>query len=231
MIKLRKSGERGFINHGWLKSFHTFSFANYYDPKYMHFGNLRVINEDYIAAGAGFDKHPHDNMEIITYVISGALAHEDSMKNASVIKAGEVQIMSAGKGVTHSEFNHEKDSETHLLQIWILPKLKNIEPRYDQKSFTHDLNKREFVLAVSGSGRDGSLQINQDADVYLAKFPLAKKFDFEVRENRKIWIQLISGKISVNGFELEDGDALALVDEKRINISAIQNSEFLLFDL
>lgn len=224
MIKIRKSSERGAANHGWLKSFHTFSFANYYDPAHMHFGNLRVINEDYIAAGAGFGKHPHNNMEIITYVISGALSHQDSMGNASTILPGEVQIMSAGTGVFHSEFNHEKNRETHLLQIWILPKEKEIAPRYDQKTFSG-----EFVLAVSGSGRDGSLQINQDAEIYVAKFASGKKFDFAAKG--KIWIQMISGKISVNGVELVNGDAAAISGEEKIQIKAEEKSEFLLFDL
>lgn len=224
MIKIRKSSARGFANHGWLKSFHTFSFADYYDPAHMHFGNLRVINEDYIAGGAGFGKHPHNNMEIITYVISGALSHEDSMGNASTILPGEVQIMSAGTGVFHSEFNHEKNRQTHLLQIWILPKEKNIAPRYGQKSFNG-----EFTLAVSGSGREGSLQINQDAEIFVGKFSAGKKFDFS--SQGKIWIQMISGKISVNGSELENGDAAAITDEEKIQITAEKDSEFLLFDL
>lgn len=231
MIKIRKSLARGHANHGWLKSFHSFSFASYYDPNHMHFGNLRVINEDFIAAGAGFGKHPHDNMEIITYVISGALSHQDSMGNSSTILPGEVQIMSAGTGVYHSEFNHEKNSETHLLQIWILPKLKNIAPRYDQKSFAKDFQKNDLVLVVSGSGRDDSIQINQDADIFVGKFSAEKNFEFAIKEGRKIWIQLISGKISVNGSSLENGDAAAIIDESKIKILAEEKSEFLLFDL
>lgn len=231
MIKLRKSHERGAANHGWLKSFHTFSFADYYDPNHMHFGNLRVINEDFIGAGTGFGKHPHQNMEIITYVISGALAHEDSMKNSSTILPGEVQIMSAGTGVFHSEFNHEKDRETHLLQIWILPKEKEIAPRYGQKSFTASLQKNDFVLVVSGSGRDGSLVINQDAEIFVGKFSAGKKHDFTPQISGKIWIQIIKGKISLNGLELENGDAAAISDEEIISITAQENAEFLLFDL
>jgi hypothetical protein len=231
MITIRKSNERGAANHGWLKSFHTFSFANYYDPEHMHFGNLRVINEDYIAAGQGFGKHPHSDMEIITYVISGALSHQDSMGNSSTILPGEVQIMSAGTGVFHSEFNHEKDRETHLLQIWILPKLKQIKPRYDQKSFTKDFESNDFVLVVSGSGRDGSIQINQDAEIFSAKFLAGKKFDFAVKPQRKIWLQMVAGKISLNDQMLENGDAAAIDDEKEITIIAKENAEFLLFDL
>ncbi len=231
MIKIRKSNERGYADHGWLKSFHSFSFANYYDPNHIHFGNLRVINEDYIAAGAGFGKHPHNNMEIITYVISGALSHQDSMGNSSTILPGEVQIMSAGTGVFHSEFNHETHGETHLLQIWILPKLREIAPRYDQKSFTQDFEKNDLVLVVSGSGRDGSIEINQDAEIFVAKFNEGKNIDFVVTNNRKIWIQMVAGKISVNGEILEKGDAAAITNEEMIKIVAQENSEFLLFDL
>lgn len=231
MIKIRKSHERGSANHGWLKSFHSFSFADYYDPKNMHFGNLCVINEDFIAAGAGFGKHPHQNMEIITYVISGALSHQDSMNNASTILPNEVQIMSAGTGVFHSEFNHEKNQETHLLQIWILPKEKEITPRYDQKSFAEDFKKNDFVLVVSGSGRDGSIQINQDAEIFVGKFSAQKTFDFVAKEGRKIWIQIVSGKISVNGKSLENGDAAAIENESEIKIIVEEKSEFLLFDL
>jgi len=226
MIKIRKSNERGFANHGWLRSFHTFSFANYYDLKHMHFGNLRVINEDFISAGAGFGKHPHNNMEIITYIISGSLAHKDSIGTVSTILPGEVQIMSAGTGVFHSEFNNEKSRETHLLQIWILPKVKEIAPRYDQKSFSG-----EFTLVVSGSGRDGSLQINQDAEIFVGKFSAQKTFDFVVKKDRKIWIQIVSGKISVNGEIFESGDAAAIKNESELKITAEENSEFLLLDL
>ena len=226
MIKIRKSNERGFANHGWLRSFHTFSFADYYDLNHMHFGNLRVINEDFISAGAGFGKHPHNNMEIITYIISGSLAHKDSIGTASTILPGEVQIMSAGTGVFHSEFNNEKSCETHLLQIWILPKVKEIAPRYDQKSFSG-----EFTLVVSGSGRDGSLQINQDAEIFVGKFSSQKTFDFVVKKDRKIWIQIVSGKISVNGDIFESGDAAAIGNESELKITAEENSEFLLLDL
>lgn len=231
MIKIRKSRERGFANHGWLQSFHTFSFADYYDPNHMEFGNLRVINEDKIAAGAGFGKHPHKDMEIITYVISGALAHEDSMGNASAILAGEVQIMSAGTGVFHSEFNHSKTEETHLLQIWILPKEKQIAPRYDQKSFVKSLEKNDLVLVVSGSGRDGSIVINQDVEIFLGKFAAERSLDFKVKVGRKIWVQVISGDILVNGLMLKDGDAAAIENEDLVSLKAQKNSEFLLFDL
>ena len=226
MFKIRKSNERGFANHGWLRSFHTFSFADYFDKNHMSFGNLRVINEDYIAAEMGFGKHPHQDMEIITYVISGALQHQDSMGNSSIILPNEVQTMSAGTGVFHSEFNHSKTAQTHLLQIWILPKVKEIAPRYDQKSFSG-----EFTLVVSGSGRDGSLQINQDAEIFVGKFSAQKTFDFVVKKDRKIWIQIVSGKISVNGDIFESGDAAAIGNESELKITAEENSEFLLLDL
>lgn len=231
MITLRKSTARGFANHGWLKSYHTFSFADYYDPKHMRFGSLRVINEDKIAGGAGFGKHPHQNMEIITYIISGALSHEDSMGNASKILPGEVQIMSAGSGVFHSEFNSIKDSPTHLLQIWILPKKEKITPRYEQKSFLPQFEKSDFVLVVSGSGRDDSLQINQDAEIFSAKFLSAKKQLFPIKKNHKIWIQMISGELQVNDLNLEAGDAAAIKNENEIELETPTNAEFLLFDL
>ncbi len=231
MITLRKSGARGFFDHGWLKSYHTFSFANYYDPKHMHFGNLRVINEDKIASGAGFGKHPHNNMEIITYVISGALSHQDSMGNSSAILPNEVQIMSAGTGVFHSEFNSKKDQETHLLQIWILPKEKNIEPNYGQKSFLDEFKKSDFVLVVSGSGRNGSLKINQDAEIFCAKFLQEKTQIFTAEKNHKIWVQMISGKLEVNGNALEKGDAAAIENENKIELKTKSGAEFLLFDL
>lgn len=231
MIKIRKSEERGFFNHGWLRSFHTFSFANYYDKNHINFGNLRVINEDFIAPNMGFGKHPHNNMEIITYVISGALSHKDSMGNASTILPGEVQIMSAGTGVFHSEFNNEDQQETHLLQIWILPELKEIQPRYDQKSFISYFEKNDFVLVVSKSGRENSIQINQDAEIFVGKFKTNKKFNFNIKPNRKIWIQLISGEISLNNNILKNGDAAAIIDETNVEIIANKDCEFLLFDL
>lgn len=230
MLKIRKSEERGQANHGWLKSFHTFSFANYFDQNHMHFSDLRVINEDFIAAGQGFGKHPHQDMEIITYVISGALQHEDSMGNSSTILPNEIQTMSAGTGVFHSEFSNSKE-ETHLLQIWILPDKKQIKPNYGQKSFAKNFLNSDFVLAVSGSGKDGSIAINQDVEVFIAKFVAGKKKDFEIKNNRKIWIQVISGKLSINNSTLNNGDAAAIENEKSIEIIAEKNSEFLLFNL
>ena len=231
MFKIRKSNERGFANHGWLRSFHTFSFADYFDKNHMSFGNLRVINEDYIAAEMGFGKHPHQDMEIITYVISGALQHQDSMGNSSIILPNEVQTMSAGTGVFHSEFNHSKTAQTHLLQIWILPKEKQIKPNYGQKSFTENFKGNDFVLAVSGSGREGSIAINQDVEIFVGKFLANKEMFFAVNKGRKIWIQIVSGNLLVNDLKLESGDAVAILEEDLINIRAKKDSEFLLFDL
>lgn len=231
MLKIRKSKERGFANHGWLKSYHSFSFAEYYDPNHIHFGNLRVINEDFIAANKGFGEHPHNDMEIITYVISGELKHRDSMGNSSIIRPNEVQIMSAGNGVFHSEFNNSSDQETHLLQIWIFPQEKQIKPRYGQKSFIDKFATEDLALVVSKEGRDGSLAINQEAEIFIGKFKAGKNLDFDIKTNRKIWIQLVKGSLSVNGITLEKGDGLAVFDEKSIKLGANKECEFLLFDL
>ncbi len=228
---IRKASERGTADFGWLKPNYYFSFSHYHDPKHINFGALRVLNDDFIAGGGGFPNHPHDNMEIITIPLSGAIQHRDSTGGQGIINAGDVQIMSAGTGVFHSEFNHEKERETHLLQIWILPKVKEITPRYDQKSFTENFKNSDFVLVVSGSGRDESIQINQDAEIFSAKFSAGKDFEFTPNPKCKIWIQMISGKILVNGKAIETGDAVAVQDEKEIKIIAEENSEFLFFDL
>lgn len=231
MIKIRKSNERGFANHGWLKSFHSFSFANYFDKNHLNFSDLCVINEDYIAAAKGFGKHPHDNMEIITYVISGSLAHQDSMGNSSIILPNEVQMMSAGTGIFHSEFNNSATKETHLLQIWIKPALTAIVPKYQQKSFADQFTKSDFVLVISGSGRDGSISINQDAEIFVAKFLAKKEKIFSIKKGRKIWIQVVEGEIAINDERLVNGDAAAIIEEDFVKIKALKNSEFLLFDL
>lgn len=228
MFQIRNSNERGYFDHGWLKSYHSFSFADYYDENHMQFGNLRVINEDEIAGGMGFNTHPHRNMEIITYVISGALEHKDSMNNHGIIKPNEVQVMSAGSGVFHSEFNNLKNEKTHLLQIWITPNKAGIAPRYDQKSF---LNDKPLNLVVSGSGRDGSLMINQDAEIFVGKFKAQEELKFNIKKNRKIWIQMVFGSLNIGEFNLEKGDGIAIVDEDFIALKAQENSEFLLFDL
>jgi redox-sensitive bicupin YhaK (pirin superfamily) len=231
MITVRRSSERGHAERGWLKSFHTFSFADYYDPRFMGFHDLRVINEDWIAGGQGFPTHPHKDMEIITYVISGELSHKDSLGNGAAIRPGEVQRMSAGTGIRHSEFNSKKDEETHLLQIWILPEEEGLRPGYAQKNFADKLATEQLVLTVSRDGRDGSLTMNQDADFYVAKWGKADSFDFKARSGRKFWLQVVNGQLLMNGNKLEPGDAAAVSDEPTLRISSTGPAEFLLFDL
>lgn len=231
MFIYRPSDERGFVDHDWLKSFHTFSFGSYFDSRHMGFGPLRVINEDYIQGGKGFAPHPHDNMEIITYIIRGALAHEDSMKHKAVIKPGEVQTMSAGSGVVHSEFNHLKDEVTHLLQIWIETKSRDISPAYDQKDFTSQLKDDGLTLVVSGDGRQGSLQINQDVSLYVGRYAEESSVDFEGDLSRRYWMQVVHGELMVDNHKLSAGDGLAIAEEDGFKISMQSPSEFLLFDM
>lgn len=231
MLQVRKSAERGYAEHGWLKSHHTFSFANYYDPEHMGFRSLRVINEDYIEGGNGFGMHPHKDMEIITYVISGALEHKDSMGTRSVIKPGEVQRMTAGRGVFHSEFNKLPYEETHLLQIWIMPNRAGGEPGYDQKSFDAELEANKLVLVVSEDGRDGSIKIQQDADLYISRLKKDDDVDFRLRAERGAWIQVVKGRLDVNGKEVTAGDALSFEEAGNLKFKASEDSEFLLFDL
>lgn len=231
MVLLRKSEERGHANHGWLESFHTFSFAGYYDPQFMAFGPLRVINEDFIAGGGGFPTHPHEDMEIITYVIEGALQHKDSMGNSTVIKPGEVQKMSAGTGVRHSEFNPNKDEACHLLQIWVIPSKEGIAPSYDQKNFAESFSKNKLTLVASPTGEQSSIQVTQDMRLHVGNLKADEKLEFTSNPDRKFWIQLVKGEIDVNGNKLQAGDALAAVKEDVLNIKAQTKSEFLVFDL
>jgi quercetin 2,3-dioxygenase len=230
MLQTRQSDQRGYADHGWLRSHHTFSFADYYDPSRMGFRTLRVINEDRIRGGAGFPTHPHRDMEILTYVVSGALEHKDSMGNTAVIRPGEIQHMSAGTGVRHSEFNHYKDHETHLLQIWILPEKTGISPTYGQKSFDRELEESRLVLVASRDGREGSVSLNQDADVYLSRLK-AGTVSFRLRSGRGAWLQLVKGRLKVGGLELQAGDGLVAEEEQLIEIEAVEPSEFLIFDL
>ena len=227
---IRKSKERGMAEHGWLKSYHSFSFANYYDPAHMGFRDLRVINEDFIEAGQGFGTHPHQNMEIITYVIKGSLSHKDSMGNGSAIKPGDVQYMSAGSGVTHSEFS-DPQTATHLLQIWILPNAEGEKPRYDQKNFPPIEKNGKLKLLASGDGRDGSIAVRQDLSLYASILEAGSDLNYEINPDRHAWLQLISGKIEVNGQALESGDAAAFSKETKMAIKATEKAEFLLFDL
>ncbi len=231
MLQIRKSTERGSANHGWLKSRHTFSFADYRDPKHMGFRSLRVINEDRIDGGTGFGAHPHRDMEIISYVIKGSLQHSDSMGTKAIISPGEVQRMSAGSGVTHSEINNEPDTETHFFQIWIMPNKTGGPAGYGQKSFDDELNKGKLVLVISGDARDGSIGIKQDADLFLARLKPTELVTFKVRQDRGVWIQVIRGKIAIQNQSFETGDAVAFENENEIVICTDASSEIMLFDL
>lgn len=231
MQKIRKSEERGHAQHGWLNSYHTFSFANYHDPNFMGFHALRVINEDRIAGGTGFDSHPHNNMEIISYVVKGALLHIDSMGSRTVIKPFEVQRMSAGSGVIHSEYNQMENEETHFFQIWIKPNKIGEAPEYGQKSFEDQFDTKKLVLVASENGREGSLKIKQDADLYISRLKAGEELDFNLRVNRGAWIQMIYGHLMVNGEEIKTGDGVAVENEDLLVIKSLAASEFLLFDL
>lgn len=231
MLTIRRSEERGLAERSWLKSHHTFSFAEYYDPEHMGFGTLRVINEDWIKGGMGFGAHPHHNMEIITYVISGSLAHQDSLGNKAVIQPNEIQRMTAGSGIVHSEINPHSDQKTHLFQIWIKPEKKDLTPSYDQKSFAKQLDSEKMVLVVSSDGRNESVSINQDVDLYIARLKEQLTIEFEVHPQRQAWIQMVFGNITVNGQTIQIGDAMAITDEPKLTMSGGQGAEFLLFDL
>lgn len=231
MIHIRKSDDRGLADHGWLKSRHTFSFADYHDDKHMGFGPLRVINEDRIEGGTGFGAHPHRDMEIISYVIEGALQHKDSMGNTTIIRPGEVQRMSAGSGVRHSEYNDLKDKVTHFLQIWIMPDKIGIPPGYDQKNFAGELGCGDLVLVASESGRNGSITINQNVDMYVAKAAGGGEETHKTFKHRHVWIQVIEGNVSVDGTELETGDGAGIDQVESVRIKWDKGAEFILFDM
>lgn len=231
MLQLRKSQDRGYADHGWLKSFHSFSFAGYHDPQFMGWGNLRVINEDRVAAGMGFGKHGHRNMEIISYVLSGELAHQDSMGNIESIPPGDVQRMSAGSGVTHSEFNHAKDQTTHFLQIWIEPNVLEVKPSYEQKTIPLADKEGKLRLIASPNGKDGSVKIFADASVYAGLFDGSQSSELQLDPNRKAYVHLIKGSLVVNGQKLASGDALLIENESSLQISDGNDAEVLFFDL
>lgn len=231
MITLRKASDRGHADHGWLKANHSFSFANYYDPKHMGFSVLRVINEDYVAGGGGFNTHGHRDMEIITYMIEGALEHKDSMGNTSVIKPGEVQRMSAGTGVRHSEFNHHKDQTAHLLQIWIMPDREGHTPSYEQKSFSKELAGSEMVLVAAPDGRQGAVSLHQDIELYATKAERSGETSLAQVKGRRGWVQVVQGEVLVNGEKLSAGDGASIEDEATLNLKWSANSEFLTFVL
>ena len=231
MLTVRKSQERGYADHGWLRSFHSFSFAGYYDPAHMGFGNLRVINEDRVAAGGGFGTHGHKDMEIISYVLSGELAHKDSMGNVKSIPPGDVQRMSAGSGVQHSEFNHKADETTHFLQIWIEPKERGVAPGYEQKQFDDAEKRGKLRLVASSDGAQGSVRMNADARLFAALIDGDEKASLVLDPKRKSYVQLVRGEVEVNGQKLSSGDAAMIEGESKIELRAGKDAEVLVFDL
>lgn len=228
MIHLRKADMRGHANHGWLDSWHTFSFADYYDANFMGFSALRVINEDRVQPGQGFPTHPHKDMEILSYVLEGAIEHQDSMGNKEHVPAGDFQIMSAGTGVRHSEYNPSNSEPLHFYQIWIIPDRQGITPRYEQKSFTE---KHGRQLVLSPDARDGSLKVNQDMELWRWAMSDKEQAKFDIKDGRRLWIQVVKGNVEVNGNQASASDGVALWDEASMNITAYADSEVLIFDL
>ncbi|MFK7819968.1 MAG: pirin family protein [Planctomycetaceae bacterium] len=231
MITIRRSNDRGFTDHGWLKSYHTFSFADYRDPKFMDFRSLRVINEDRVEAGKGFDTHAHRDMEIVSYVLAGELEHKDSTGNRKFLRPGEFQRITAGTGITHSEFNPSKEAETHFYQIWLRPERKGIDPSYEQKSFDVAERRNQLQLVASQDAAEGSLLIHADAKIYLADLDASHTMDVQVEPGRHAWLQLVEGAIACNGLELRKGDAVAVSDELQLELVAASGSKMMLFDL
>ncbi|MBX2810392.1 MAG: pirin family protein [Myxococcales bacterium] len=231
MMTLRRGTDRGRARFGWLDSHHTFSFGNYYDPAHMGFRALRVINDDRIVPGAGFPTHPHRDMEIISYVVEGALEHKDSMGNGSVIVPGDVQRMTAGRGVTHSEFNASQEEGTRFLQIWILPDEKNLDPGYEQKRFPIADRRDELRLVVSKDGREGSVTVHQDVAIYTSALGKGSSLRYETPDGRHAWIQVVNGGLEINGTPMEEGDGLQVSPGVNLNIQSRNDTEFLLFDL
>ncbi len=231
MLDIIQSDSRGSVDHGWLRAKHTFSFAEYQNPERVRFGKLRVINEDRIAPGQGFGTHPHKDMEIVTYIIAGAIEHKDSMGNGTVITAGEVQRMTAGTGVQHSEFNHSQDTELHLLQIWIFPEQNGLAPGYEQIRYTREDKLNQLRLVGSRDGRDGSITIHQDVNLYASVLEDGKEVTLELQSDRKVFVQVVDGDIAVNGERLSAGDGAQLQDERSLHVSASSDAEFLVFDM
>jgi redox-sensitive bicupin YhaK (pirin superfamily) len=231
MIEIRRSEDRGHADHGWLKSFHSFSFAGYHDPAHMGFGPLRVINEDRIGPGTGFPPHGHRDMEILSYVLDGALAHQDSMGNGSVIRPGEVQRMSAGRGVTHAEYNHQREADTHFLQIWIEPAARGIEPGYEQCVIEPDARRGRLALVASPQGGPGVVRIHQDAWLHAGCFDGDAAARLPLRPGRRAYVHLARGRLQVNGHPLVAGDALKLTGELAVELGAGEQAEVLVFDL
>lgn len=231
MITIRRSKERGHFDHGWLNTYHTFSFDQYYDPRYMGFRTLRVINEDFVAAGRGFPTHGHRDMEIITYILEGALKHADSIGNGSVIRPGDVQRMTAGTGVRHSEQNASDQERVHLLQIWILPNAENLTPGYEQKAFSEEERRGQLRLIASNDGRDNSVKLNQDVSLFASILAAGEEVSREMDATRYAWIQVARGAVEVNGETANQGDGVVVVAESNLRILAQEPAEVLLFDL
>ena len=231
MLSVRRSQDRGHFDHGWLQTYHSFSFGDYYDPHFMGFRDLRVINEDWVQPGKGFGTHPHQNMEILTYVLEGTLEHKDSMGNGSTIKPGEIQRMSAGSGVTHSEFNGSKEEPVHLMQIWILPQEKGIPPSYEQKPVPPAKPDNPWRLIASPEGKEGAVTLHQDTRVFLGDIEAGREVFFQHKPDRHLWLQVLQGELEVCGETLKAGDGVAISEEANINFKAHSPVELLLFDL
>lgn len=231
MLVIRHAEERGAANFDWLNSKHSFSFGHYHDPKHMGFGSLRVINEDRVQPGRGFDTHSHRDMEIISYVLEGALEHKDSMGNGSIIRPGDVQRMTAGTGVRHSEFNQSKSEVVHFLQIWILPEKEGLKPGYEQKTFSEEEKRGKLRLVGSRDGRDGSVTIHQDVELYATRLGEGDETTHQLSTGRKGWVQVARGRAEINGMALQIGDGVALADETGITLRGMSNAEILLFDM
>ena len=231
MIQIRKSHKRGHANHGWLDTHFTFSFADYYDPKHVQFRTLRVMNDDRVAGGGGFPMHPHRDMEIVTYVLEGELEHRDSMGNGSVIKPGDIQYMSAGTGVTHSEFNASETEPAHLYQIWMFPEKQGLKPTYGQKNFSEAEKRGKLRLLVSPDGRDGSVKIRQENDLYATILGAGEMVKHDLKPDRHAYVQVARGSVKLNGQKLEEGDGAAISDEKTVELTGADKAEVLLFDL
>lgn len=230
-IKIRRSLDRGHANHGWLDSYHSFSFANYYDPAYMGYSVLRVINEDVISPSQGFGLHPHQDMEIVTYMLEGTLSHQDSMGNGSAIHAGDVQRMSAGSGVRHSEFNASDKESAHLLQIWLLPEVLGITPSYEEKHFSVENKTNQWCLIASRDARNDSLLVHQDIDLFTTLLSADQQLDYQPKSGRSLYLQVAKGQLVLNGLNLSQGDAAAIDGIKKLEITAQADAEILLFDL
>jgi quercetin 2,3-dioxygenase len=231
MIQIRKAQERGHFNHGWLDTWHTFSFSDYYDPAHTGFRALRVINDDRVAPGQGFGMHGHRDMEIITFVLEGSLEHKDSLGNGSIIRPGELQRMSAGTGVRHSEFNPSPKESVHLYQIWLLPERNGLKPSYEQKTFTPDEKRGKLRLVAAPDGSDGSLTIHQDARLYLASLKPGEVVSHPMASGRHAWLQVLNGEVKLNGQSLSIGDGAAVSKEAKLEIAAVKDADILLFDL